>query len=106
MTPAQEFEGIFLVAPSTPEVRPVMSMPSRVVASKRFISEVIEMLEESGADKTKVADWIADKMERFAASFAKPVIDMDGNGPICSFCSVIWPLCGHHLHSAELEVTT
>ena len=89
---AGEFSHIFL--PYDP--RPVMTRPPRTRASRKFVVEVREALGLSDDEADDAADWIADKMERFGASFSQPVFDMDGNGPMCSFCGAIWPLCGHH----------
>jgi hypothetical protein len=94
-----EFDGIF---EPTPE-RPVMRRPPKMIASKSFIREVRDMLDEADGDETKVADWIADKMERFGARTAQPIFDMKGNGPGCSWCGTVWPLCGHHHQSEELN---
>ena len=48
------------------------------------------------ASSVGVADWAADWGERLGARTARPVFDMDGSGPQCSYCGAIWPLCGHH----------
>lgn len=76
------------------ESRWLMARPAPLIASNLFVREVQEGL----ADKTpqEQADWVLNKMESFGASFARPVFDMEGGGPLCSFCSAIWPLCGHH----------
>jgi hypothetical protein len=94
-----EFADIFEPKPD----RPVMTRPPREQASKKFIHEVAAELRAVGLDLTpddaaKVADWAADKMERFGARTAQGVFTMDGGGPLCSWCGTIWPLCGcHHL---------
>lgn len=99
-TPRSEFEGIFEPTPS----RPVMSKPQRMKASKEFVHEVAAMLGvQHSEDATEAADWIADKMERFGARTARPVFDMHGNGPQCSWCGAIWPLCGDAHLSEELD---
>lgn len=95
-----EWEGIFLAGP---ESRPVMSIPPRVEASKKFIAEVADALDLGSDQEMFAADWIADKMERFGASMAEPVFDMDGNGPVCSWCKALWPLCGHQHQSVILH---
>lgn len=99
-TPRSEFEGIFEPTPS----RPVMTKPPRMKASKEFVHEVAAMLGVTHSeDATEAADWIADKMERFGARTARPVFDMHGNGPQCSWCGAIWPLCGDAHLSEELD---
>lgn len=88
----QEWEEIFQPG----HKRPVMSIPPRMLATSKFVNEVRAELDLDPEVAEKVADWVADKMERFGARMAQPVFDMDGNGPICSWCTTIWPLCGHH----------
>lgn len=96
-----EWSEIFFEGPAS---RPVMSVPPKVVATKKFITEVRDALDlDDDTKATLAADWIADKMERFGASMAEPVFDMDGNGPVCSWCKVIWPLCGHQHQSVILH---
>lgn len=94
-----EFEGIFLAGNGT---RAPMSKPPRMKATKRFIREVQDALGIPDERATEAADWVVNKMERYGAYFAEPVFDMDGNGPKCSFCGMIWPLCGHHHMSGAL----
>lgn len=94
-----EFEGIFL---GTMETRPVMSKPKPMQATKKFIREVQDALSIPDDKAFEAADWVANKMERFGASSAAPVFDMDGSGPNCSWCGMIWPLCGHHHMSDNL----
>ena len=103
-----EFAGIMQPAPGTPDTRPVMSKPPRYVASREFVREVADVLDRA-ASPDEVADWVIDKMERFGALMAEPMFDTEGNGPICSWCKTIWPLCGHHHQSQrihELAATT
>lgn len=88
-----EWEGIFLGEGGS---RPVMSMPPRMKASMKFVREVADALGLEHDAACEAADWIVDKMERFGASTAQPVMDMEGCGPVCSWCGVLWPLCGHH----------
>lgn len=95
-----EFEGIFMPHHGT---RPVMSKPPTMRAAKNLIDQVRWELELDDDVAVRVADWVADRMERYASQFAQPVFTMDGSGPVCSLCSVIWPLCGHHHLSAEVD---
>lgn len=97
----KEFEGIFEPTGN----RPLMSKPPRVHASKKLIREVASALRIDDDDTARdAADWIADKMERFGARTAEGVIDMHGNGPVCSWCKSIWPLCGcSHLSEVDFE---
>ena len=95
-----EFEAIFMPHPGT---RPVMSKPPKMMAAKALIDQVRWELELPDDVATRVADWVADRMERYAAYTARPVFGMEGDGPQCSLCSMIWPLCGHHHLSAEVD---
>lgn len=94
-----EFTGIFI---SSGEPRPVMSKPRRMQATKKLIREVQDALGIADDKAFEAADWVANKMERFGASSAQPVFDMDGSGPNCSWCGMIWPFCGHHHMSNNL----
>jgi hypothetical protein len=96
-----EFEGILEPMAS----RPVMSKPPRMRASMKLVREVSAALGiDDDAAALDAADWVADKMERFGARTARPVFGMDGEGPQCSWCSQIWPLCGcHHLSAVEFN---
>ncbi|EOM77928.1 hypothetical protein DW322_08740 [Rhodococcus rhodnii] len=89
-----EFVGI-LSSMGDPN-RPVMSKPPRVAASRDFIREVRDELALTDEHAERAADWIANKLERYAAYFARPVMSLDGLGPQCSLCEAPWPLCGHH----------
>lgn len=89
----KEWTGIFVFEGGD---RPVMSRPPVPKAASALVREVADMLGVEYHDAIEAADWIASKMERFGAGTAQPVFDMDGNGPICSWCTTIWPLCGHH----------
>jgi len=92
-----EFDGVIL---NTGQTRPVMSRPPEVQAASRFVIEVRDALGLSDEAAPAAADWVLNKMERYGASQARPVFDTEGNGPECSWCGQIWPLCGHHHMSA------
>lgn len=99
---SKEFSEILQIAEDSIRLgRPVMSHPPRLVASAKFIREVRHALDIADDEKAReVADWAIDKMERFGARTAQAVFDMEGNGPMCSWCGTTWPLCGHH-HQAQ-----
>lgn len=98
---SDEFTEILQVAEDAHPKRALMSVPPRMVASKKFIGQVRDALHIEDEDQAReAADWIIDKMERFGARSAQGVIDLKGNGPMCSWCGAIWPLCGHHHQSA------
>ena len=93
-----EFEGIF--EPGD-EPRPVGGRPRRKRPSAKLVHQVRVECDLDDATAERVADWAADWGERLAASTARPVFDMNGHGPQCSWCRAIWPLCGHHHLSTE-----
>lgn len=97
--PLTEFKEIII---GSNQSRPVMSRPPAFQATKKFIREVQDELGLPDDQAQDAADWVLNKMERYAAQFARPVFDMEGSGPQCSMCSMIWPLCGHQHMSAEL----
>lgn len=79
----------------------VVSAASAPIVESEF--EVREALHIEDDDRAReAADWIIDKMERFGARSAEGVFDLQGNGPKCSWCGMIWPLCGHH-HQSEVQ---
>lgn len=89
-----EFTGIFM---NDGQHRRVMSKPPTAKAAQPLIDQVrFELDIEDLDDATRIADWVAGKLQRFEAFEARPVFDMDGSGPQCSTCGMIWPLCGHH----------
>lgn len=78
--------------------RPVMR-PPRVQATDQLVLETRLALDEFGGDPERMAQWVAERIEEFGALQAQPTFDMDGCGPLCSWCGVLWPLCGHHQKS-------
>lgn len=89
-----EFEGI-LIAPAGN--RPVMSKPPEFKAARVFVDRIMVELDVPDRERAEaMADWIVNFAERFGAFSAQPVFNMDGEGPCCSWCGMIWPLCGHH----------
>lgn len=95
-----EFAGIML---SSGDSRPVMSHPPKMAASKAFVREVQDVLDSADGSVEALADWVVDKMERFGALMAEPMFDTEGNGPLCSWCKTIWPLCGHQHQSQRIH---
>lgn len=87
---------------STGDTRPVMSRPPKLIATKKWVRQVQDAATEAGGDMNALADWVLNAMEEYAAWTARPVFDMEGNGPQCSVCHQIWPLCGHH-HMSHIE---
>ena len=93
-----EFEEIF----ETPAAsRPVMSQPPRMLPSRKLIDQVRVACDLDDATAERVAYWAADWGERLGACTSRPVFDLDGLGPQCSWCGQVWPLCGHHHQSEE-----
>lgn len=97
-----EFDGILIG--TGPSNRPVMSKPYPFKAARVFVDRVMVELDVPDRERAEVvADWIVNFAERFGAHGARPMFDMDGNGPQCSWCGTIWPLCGHHHMSGALD---
>lgn len=84
------------------ETRPVMSKPKPFKATKKFIQHVQDNLGIPDEKAIEAADWVLNLMERYGANAAEPVFDMDGNGPKCSWCGMLWPMCGHHHMSSNV----
>lgn len=95
----QEFTAIIII---DGEPRPVMSKPRQFKATKKFIQHVQDNLDLPDDKATEAADWVLNLMERYGANSAQPMFDMEGTGPRCSWCGMIWPLCGHHHMSSNL----
>lgn len=96
--PEHEFDGVLIYT----ESRSGMTKPTPVTATRKFVRAVRDGLAGCATDEER-ADWVINLAERYAAYYARPVITMDGDGPICSFCWAYWPLCGHqHLAGSML----
>ena len=93
-----EFEGIYELPVTN---RPVMSPPPRLLPTRKLVDQVRIACDLDEATAERVAHWAADWGERLGARTARPVFDMEGDGPQCSWCGAIWPLCGHHHQSEE-----
>ena len=79
-----------------------MSRPPRMFPTSKLVHQVRVGCDLDDASAERVAEWAADWGERLGASSARPVFSLDGEGPLCSWCGAIWPLCGHHhLSTAE-----
>ena len=94
-----EFEDIFEYQPP----RPPMSAPPRAIPSTKLITQIRIACDLDHATAERVAYWAADWGERRGAYKARPMFDMEGHGPWCSWCGTLWPLCGHHHLSEALN---
>lgn len=65
-----------------------------VQVTPEFVREVEWMLEEQAGPRD-IAQWIVERIEEHGAQNARPVFDMEGNGPHCSYCGTIGAICGH-----------
>lgn len=96
MSTESQWNGIFL---ASGETKPLMSRPPRVQATRKLIGIIREAKEQHPGEEA-FADWLANAMEDYAATFAHPVFDASegagGSGPECSLCGMLWPMCGHH----------
>ncbi|MGR4009174.1 hypothetical protein [Leucobacter sp. 1207-22] len=96
-----EFEGILIDNSGS---RPLMSKPPEFKAARIFVDRIMHEFEISDREQAeRMADWIVNFTERFGARAAQPMFDLEGNGPQCSWCGAIWPMCGHHHMSEELK---
>lgn len=84
------------------EPRPIMT-PPRVHATDQLVLETRLALDEHAGNPEQMAQWIAERLEEFGALQASPVFDMEGNGPMCSWCQGSWALCGHAQLSEVLD---
>lgn len=92
-TPAEnEFENI--IAAPTHDRLPGQP-PPRARATYQFTREVRDALEIPEDHATEAADWVIDKMVRYAAAHAEPMLTLNGAGPVCSLCRQRWGTCGH-----------
>lgn len=93
-----EFAGVAIwPADGEQNRRPITAKPLPARASRDFVREVRDALRIPEDRAEAAADWVLGKMDRWAAAYSEPVFTMQGAGPCCSYCGVIWPLCGHHL---------
>lgn len=70
-------------------------IPSGVVEpTPEFIREVEWLLLENPTPR-EIAQWVSDRIEEHGSQHARPVFSMEGNGPFCSYCGAIGPICGH-----------
>lgn len=100
-TKPDEFAGILI---DTSGPRRPMSMPPSYKAARVFVDRVMHELNITDRERAETAaDWIVNLMERYGARSALPVFSLEGEGPCCSWCGMIWPLCGHHHMSAEIQ---
>ena len=82
--------------------RPVLSRPPMPKAARKLVDEVRLLLADEPTAE-EIADWAIQKAGRYAMYHARPVFDMDGRGPVCSHCSMVWPLCGCHHYASGLD---
>ena len=99
-----DFNGIVIPQGGT---RPLMSKPPALQAARKWVQQVEDAVSEYTRDDgtlntEALADWTLNAMERFGAQYARPVFDMEDNGPSCSHCGAWWPLCGHY-HFSEVD---
>lgn len=92
MAAKYDYEGI---SHTTGEERQPMQRPGRMVATKKLMRIIQDAQIEHWTEEA-FADWFADYLEGYGASTAEPMFTTDGEGPVCSWCGSIWPLCGHH----------
>ena len=79
------------VARSEASVGPIPAMPDVAALGEPTWGPA----EATYVSTTAAGDWLADYLECYGASSAEGVFNLAGEGPICSWCKTIWPLCGH-----------
>lgn len=78
-------------------------IPCKIVEpTPEFVREVEWAME--GASVREVAQWIVDRIEEHGSQHAREVMDMDGNGPFCSYCGGLGFMCGHPERSLNSSV--
>ena len=88
------------ITSSLEELREVTGIIAGTRGEQHPLTRAMRRVKASAEEFTDVdSDWA----ERLGASRSRPVSDMHGNGPLCSWCGAIWPLCGHH-HTSEVPV--
>lgn len=98
--PESEFDHIFIGHPWATEF---LARPPKVQASKKLIRMIADAQAEHDTPE-RFADWVADLMERYGARSAQGCFFLeDDSGPRCSWCTGMWPLCGHHHLSEEIS---
>lgn len=60
-----------------------------------FVYEVRRALDDHEGNPVGLAKWICERIEEFGNQDARPVFDMQGNGPSCSWCGALAMLCQH-----------
>ena len=81
-------------------------IPTGVVApTPEFVREVEFFLLDNPTSR-EIAQWVADRIEEHGAQFARPVVTLKGNGPFCSYCGAIGPICGHPERSISASEAT
>lgn len=71
-----------------------------VTANHGYVAEIVKRYELQPSEEW-VADVVAQEIERTSRADAFGCFDLDGNGPFCSYCGVLWPLFCNHWKYAE-----
>lgn len=71
-------------------------MPQKVKATRELIWRVESEIDIVNRALTeRIADWVAQEVERVGASRAAMTFTEEGAGPLCSWCGTIWGICVH-----------
>ena len=97
--PEHEMVGIIL---NTGRMYSAFTRPPASTATSKMVRIVRDGLADCDTPE-QAADWVLNFAIRFAAYHAEPVFDMHGNGPVCSYCGGLWPVCGHSHMSGVLD---
>lgn len=66
-----------------------------VVPTPDFVFEVRRVLADLGGDADRLAQQIVDWIEEHGAQTAMPMFDLEGAGPLCSWCRSYTGICKH-----------
>lgn len=79
-------------------------IPLKIVEPTAGFVREVEWAMEDCETPRRLAQWIADRIEEHGSQHARPVVDMGGNGPFCSYCGAIGAICGHPERAIDSSV--
>lgn len=61
----------------------------------QFVREVVAAMEQHADDPREMARWICERIDEYGVQMARPVFEIDGTGPDCSYCGALGAICQH-----------